>query len=235
MKKLKSKIFWTIFIILSLFLVTIIFIFNYQDYNSSKKLIEQNLFRMNNDRSKNIVKNHGDIPLKPGFDNDVSLMNEEEPKRFMDATIYTIILNNSNEIVNIISHTEDGTISNDIKSVASRIITENKNSVIHIGNLYFSSYSYNYNANNYIILIDNTKVSRSLLSSLRTSSLLFVLLEIIIIIVSLILSKWIIKPVEMSFNKQKQFIGDASHELKTPLSVIMASAESLKVSKKDQK
>ena len=41
------------------------------------------------------------------------------------------------------------------------------------------------------------------------------------------LSKIIVKPVEETFEKQKQFISDASHELKTPLAVIEANADVL--------
>ncbi len=37
----------------------------------------------------------------------------------------------------------------------------------------------------------------------------------------------IVKPVEETFEKQKQFISDASHELKTPLAVIEANADVL--------
>ena len=37
----------------------------------------------------------------------------------------------------------------------------------------------------------------------------------------------IVKPVEETFNKQKDFISDASHELKTPLAVIQANADVL--------
>lgn len=45
------------------------------------------------------------------------------------------------------------------------------------------------------------------------------------LIISLILARVALKPVEESWNKQKQFVADASHELKTPLSVIMANTE----------
>ena len=40
-------------------------------------------------------------------------------------------------------------------------------------------------------------------------------------------SKMIVRPVEETFEKQKQFISDASHELKTPLAVIEANSDVL--------
>ena len=43
--------------------------------------------------------------------------------------------------------------------------------------------------------------------------------------ISVLLSRWVIKPVETAWNQQRQFVSDASHELKTPLAVIMANAE----------
>ncbi|MBQ9684950.1 MAG: HAMP domain-containing histidine kinase [Oscillospiraceae bacterium] len=46
-------------------------------------------------------------------------------------------------------------------------------------------------------------------------------------VISLLLSKWAVAPVEEAWKQQKQFIADASHELKTPLTVIMANAELL--------
>lgn len=45
--------------------------------------------------------------------------------------------------------------------------------------------------------------------------------------IAFLLSAWLIRPAETAFAKQKQFISDASHELKTPLTVIGANAELL--------
>lgn len=42
---------------------------------------------------------------------------------------------------------------------------------------------------------------------------------------SVLLAKWAVRPVEQAWKEQKQFVADASHELKTPLTVITTDAE----------
>lgn len=46
---------------------------------------------------------------------------------------------------------------------------------------------------------------------------------LIFLIISVFFSRWALKPVEHAWNQQAQFLADASHELKTPLTVIMAN------------
>ncbi len=58
-------------------------------------------------------------------------------------------------------------------------------------------------------------------------ALLFFFLLILIYGIAKKLSKMLVKPVEETFEKQKQFISDASHELKTPLAVMEANIEVL--------
>lgn len=49
----------------------------------------------------------------------------------------------------------------------------------------------------------------------------------VFLIISIYLSRWAVEPLINAWNQQKQFTADASHELKTPLTVIMANAQML--------
>ena len=70
---------------------------------------------------------------------------------------------------------------------------------------------------------------------LIVSAILCIISLIIIYIGAKKISKIIVKPVEETFEKQKQFISDASHELKTPLAVIEANADVLENELQDNK
>lgn len=84
------------------------------------------------------------------------------------------------------------------------------------------------NSNNSIIILmeDESVVSR-IKTILYSSIIAFILSEIAIYIIAKKISSVIVKPVCETFEKQKQFISDASHELKTPLAVIEANTDVL--------
>lgn len=51
--------------------------------------------------------------------------------------------------------------------------------------------------------------------------------------ISLFLSNWVLRPLEKAWEQQRQFVADASHELKTPLTVILANIGILEAHRKD--
>ena len=88
---------------------------------------------------------------------------------------------------------------------------------------------------NMVILMENEEVITHIKTILVFAVIASIISLIIIYIIAKKVSELIVKPVEDTLEKQKQFISDASHELKTPLAVIEANADVLENEVKDNK
>ena len=74
----------------------------------------------------------------------------------------------------------------------------------------------------------DTFIERDSLQAQRLFSLVIGLAALsLLVIVSLLLSRWMVKPVERTWETQRRFVADASHELKTPLTVILSNVDML--------
>lgn len=78
-----------------------------------------------------------------------------------------------------------------------------------------------------IVFADISSEKAMIRGLIRNSVIIGLIGYVVFFLISLLLAKWVTKPVEKTWNEQKQFIADASHELKTPLTVIMTNAEML--------
>lgn len=236
-KKLSNKIFYTLILILSISILTVVGIFNIQNYYEQKKSINNSLnVSMTKKDRKVIPPTKIDDASEPV--DDVTHNTEDMRNRnikFMDSVIYTILLDDNNNILEVINHSNNETSSEKISSIAKKILSNKNIKDRYIGNLYLSDYSYAYSKGDTLIILDDSKIKSSLLLSLEVSLFIFIILEILVIVLSRYLTIWIIKPVKESFAKQKQFIADASHELKTPLSVIVASSEAIDITNQNSK
>lgn len=225
MEKLKKKTFCTLFLIISIFIIITTIVFNVQNYHKEYNGIKRNLTRMNMMFFKG--------PTRKPINNDL-IIEDLNDKIIMDYDFYTFILDRNNNIIHKISHNENS-FSNEIINKANNILAKSNDSNIKINFLYLSDTSYNFKSGQYLVIVDTSNIRYRLVSLLLISILILGIFEILVYYVSKKITKWIVFPVEETFNKQKDFIADASHELKTPLAVMMASIDCIEVNKKNEK
>ena len=78
-----------------------------------------------------------------------------------------------------------------------------------------------------VAFMDNTVIQDSMSTLFRYTLVFGSIALVVMFFLSRYLAKRIVDPLEKSYLKQKQFISDAGHELKTPVSVVNANAEIL--------
>lgn len=210
MNNLGQKIFHLLIIILTTFLSSIFIAFNLSIYNKEYNDLKEKFMIINSTIQKNSYN-----PI------------------FMENEVYVVIFNRTGNIDKIINYSSNDLTDSEIKELV--INNVNKINSKKIESLYTSDYVFMETKEGNLIMVNNTSTKSYLLKELFKSILVFITLETIQVIISLNITKRIVKPVNEAFIRQKQFIYDASHELKTPIAIISASTEMLEKNPKEKK
>ena len=202
--KLRRKIFWIIQISLSIIIIGVSILFITLSYRNT--IISSEVF-MDKLESRIIGKN--------SKSEDYS---ESKADKSIEGLYRVEIINN-----NIVM--ESNNVTDEIKDYAVSVV----NKKLEAGFIDKYIYQIRRIGNNAIeiTLIE----SESTIKSLKTTIIILISIGIIgiftIYVIATKISRAIVTPVEEAFEKQKQFISDASHELKTPIAVIEANADVL--------
>ena len=158
----------------------------------------------------------GNQNFKPGF-------NPESPK-FQLTTFYTVAVSYDGKVLEIKNEKPTVHTDADLERLAKQIIKgENHNGTEN--NLAFLKADKG--GYTLVVFMDNTVINESAMTLLRYTLIFGGVALVLFFFLSVFLARKIVAPLEESYQKQRQFISDAGHELKTPVSVVSANAELL--------
>ena len=218
-KKSRRKIVAAIMSILTLLWVgtlAVIYISSYHEITSTNlELLEE--------QSRQYVLNKpfdGVNPMRP-FPNRGPHWNTD---RFKLATFYSVAFSYDGDVIEIDNDDAEVYSDEELEKLATAVLNKNDASGVMDNLAYYRADKGGYML---VTFMDNTVLSGSM-STLFRYTLIFGCVAIVaLFFLARYLAKRIVAPLEESYQKQKQFISDAGHELKTPISVVNANAELL--------
>ena len=149
--------------------------------------------------------------------------NPESP-RFQLSTFYSVAVSYDGEILEVKNGMSTVHTDEELVSLTESIIKSGRNNGTE-NNLAF--YKTDKDGYTLVSFMDNTVINESAMTLFRYTLIFGVVALVLFFFLSMYLAKRIVNPLEESYQKQKQFISDAGHELKTPVSVVSANAELL--------
>jgi len=146
----------------------------------------------------------------------------DNSKRPLPHTVNIIVeLSNDGTIKKVFKSYEAITNNDTLQNTVDKILKSNKEAgKINISNSNYSYLKANSPFGTKIAFMERSQYDNMLFQLFKTLILIGFISLIILLLISIYLTNKSIIPIKETFEKQKQFIADASHELKTPLAII---------------
>jgi len=213
--KLRKRIFWIIQISLSIVIISVVIIFVRFSY---KNAVTSSTIFMDRASGKTAIRVDKPKDIEENQPNEPQRI--DEPYSVSVDGVYKFLIKDNN-----IMRESSNNVTDDIRNKAIEVSTKESEEGL------IEKYIYKIrkigNGEIEVILMENENAINRLRATIIWTCIVGIIGILIIAIIAKKITKTIVKPVEDSFEKQKQFISDASHELKTPLAVIEANADVL--------
>lgn len=187
---------------------------------------EENIFRQSFTETNNIIQLENTVTMSPEKKHPDDMFNDHKnepvPKSFGSVEFFVIMADNKGKYLACMNN--DDLTNENAQEYINNIL--NKNDETGMINSY-QFYNVEKNNGTLIALTDKTEEKKVMNQFIRTTIIIGAITLIVLSFAGYFLSKKSIEPIKTAFEKQKQFISDASHELKTPLTVISANADVL--------
>ena len=159
---------------------------------------------------------------KPDMRQDIR--GKDEPA-FRLSTFYSVAYSKSGEVLAVNNGNNDLQSEESLLQTASSILEKGKKSGRSGNMTYLVQERDEYTL---VAMIDGTINDNNLTRLFRQMLIIGAAALIVLVIISIFIARRIVKPLEENDRRQKRFVSDAGHELKTPIAVISANSELLK-------
>ena len=184
---------------------------------------------------RQMLQTHAQMYVLPPFAQDSQLPNPEQPPNvpqtidpesasFRLSTFYTVAISKDGSLLDIKNEPPTVYTDEDLLSLAQDIITKNDTTGTQRDLAFYKADKGDYFL---VAFMDNTVANELALTLYRYTLLFGSIALVVFFFIAVFLANKIVKPLERNYQKQKQFVSDAGHELKTPISVVSTNAELL--------
>ena len=206
-------------------------------FASSRQMLRENLEKLERYSDRYLLESQKNGMNPPGSGNPGSgnpgsgnylppepRPDDRPPPDYQLSVFYSVAFSKDNKVLEVENGDNDLYGEDELVSLAAELLGRNRKSGRTGELVYLVSSRPGYTL---VAFLDNTTANSSMKVLIGNYIVVGAVAMLVLFAISLFLAGRIVRPLEENDRRQKQFISDASHELKTPVSVIGANTEML--------